>query len=190
MAGLSETADFIRMVDNISKAIDRLPNRLAAEAVNFSKQRFRDQAWRDESPEPWKKRKSEAGWGKRARPGRKILVDKGRLMRSIRKISATPNYIIIGTDVPYARIHNEGGTMDATQHVRAFTRRRPSKTIVTRSGNTKRRRSTGPDVSVKPFTRHIKYTMPKRQFLGPSGYLNRKLEALIINDITTAAQQR
>ncbi|WP_295674629.1 phage virion morphogenesis protein [uncultured Mucilaginibacter sp.] len=189
--GLPETAQFIRLVDNISRAIDRLPNRVATEAVNFSKQRFVDQNWLDSSPKPWKKR-SDKSWKRDTRKGRAILVDKAVLKRSVRKIISTPTLIIIGTDVPYAQIHNDGGRFTAHQTVGSYRRRayQVKEHSRTRAGRTEEVRAHNVSAStVRSFNRTIHVDMPQRRFLGPSAALNRKIETLMRDDIVKAAQQ-
>ena len=47
----------------------------------------------------------------------------GRLKKSIRRIRVTQNSVTIGTDVPYAQIHNEGGTIKKTVSVKSHRRK-------------------------------------------------------------------
>ncbi len=153
----------------ISRALDALPNRLAARAVLFSKNRFRQENWVDTSVEPWKKRNSIPGESKkRARRG--ILRDTGRLMRSIRKIYVSRQMIIIGTDVPYAQVHNEG--FKGTVNVPSFKRKRPDRS--NKKG----------DITVKAHTKQLDIT--KRQFMGESQALLNRLEKMVLKDITNA----
>jgi len=42
-----DISDFIRRLDALSNAYKKVPNEVAALAVNFSKERFREQAWLD-----------------------------------------------------------------------------------------------------------------------------------------------
>ncbi|RKR83203.1 virion morphogenesis family protein [Mucilaginibacter gracilis] len=187
---IPETAQFIRLLANVSRAIDRFPNLIAAEAVAFSKERFRQQNWIDNSTEPWKKRKAES-WGRKSRKGRGILVDTGRLFRSVRKIIARADLVVIGTDVPYAQMHNDGGRFKFNQHVKAYTRKQNSVEEVSRPGARTARyvkQQTGV-VQVRAFTRKMQINMPRRRFMGNSAYLNRRLERLMANEIVKAAQQ-
>jgi phage gpG-like protein len=87
-----------------------------------------------------------------------LLLKTGRLKRSIRKISATTDRIIIGTDVPYAQIHNEGGTINTTVTVRAHTR--------TRRGRSE---------NVRGHSRRMNLNIPQRQFLGNSQVLQQRI---------------
>lgn len=156
--------DFSKLVDDLTTAIETIPQRVATEAVNFSKERFQEQAWKDEGKEAWKKRKTRRRGGAKRQKGA-VLVDSGRLKRSIRIISVSKDRVVIGTDVPYAEIHNEG--FDGIQNVKAHTRR-------TRNGTTK----------VRAHARHMR--MPQRRFMGESATLNKRIELMITAEIIRA----
>jgi len=156
------------ILDNVSKAIESLPNRVATTAVNFSKQRFVKQNWQDTEEEPWKGRsRSRKGGSKRQRGA--VLVDSGRLKKSIRVIDASKERVVIGTDVPYAQMHNDG--LEAPVSVKVHTRRSRK----------------GKSFTVKAHTRNVK--MPKRQFLGESQALANQIEEMIYNEIEKAIKQ-
>ncbi len=55
------------------------------------------------------------------RPGRAILMNRGRLRNSIRG-TIQGDTIVFGTDVPYAKIHNEGGTIQRHARSELFVR--------------------------------------------------------------------
>ena len=141
----------------IAEALRGMPEQIGMMAVNFTKQRFVDQNWLYTSPQPWKKRSRNRRGGK-ARQRGAVLVDSGRLKRSIRIIKTTLDTVTIGTDVPYAQVHNDG--FDGKQYVKAHTRK----------GRT-----------VKAHRRKMK--MPKRQFLGSSAALTREIEKFIVESL-------
>lgn len=155
-------SDFLKKLKALSKA-NVVINKIGAEAVNFSKERFRAQNWVDINTEQWPKRKPTKESKQRASRG--VLTSTGRLRRSIRKISANADSIVIGTDVPYAQIHNDGGRFRSKQNVRAFTRGEH-----TRKGVKVRQHK------VNGFTRVISVNMPRRRFLGNSAILARRIE--------------
>ncbi|ROH98295.1 hypothetical protein EGI16_21700 [Chryseobacterium sp. G0240] len=157
--------DFFERLKKVNKSafLNRCIGQVGVIAVNFSKERFVQKNWIDRSREAWKPRK---------RPARgSILVRSGRLKRSIRKLSQGSYYVYIGTDVPYARIHNEGGQINKTANVKAHTRR-------ARAG----RRGTGTQ-NVKAHTRRMNVKIPKRQFLGESALLNRRIERFLSREL-------
>lgn len=155
--------NFIDKLNKLAKVQQRLPHLMAIEGVNFSKERFVRKNWVDNKREPWKKRKREDRGS--------LMVRTGRLKRSIRKISVGSNYAIIGTDVPYAQIHNEGGQVKATQRVR----------------NHKRRTSRG-EVTVSAHVRKVNFTIDARRFMGDSAVLGRRIERLVERQINNAIQ--
>jgi len=86
-------------------AMERSMILIGNEAKNFFVASFRKQGFDDRNVQPWKPRKKE---GKRK--GRAILVDSGDLRRSIVREPAnkTQLSVKISTDLPYAKVHNEG----------------------------------------------------------------------------------
>ena len=102
--------------------INSMVNTMGVMAKNHFTANFRKQGFEDETVIPWQPRK------KRERAGRGILIKSGRLRRSISFRKKGKWSVVIGTDVPYAKVHNEGSRK-----------------------------------------------MPKRQFIGYSGKLNRQI---------------
>ncbi len=167
--------DFTRKLEALSNASRKIPNTVAAIAVNFSKERFRDQAWLDQTKEVWKPRK-------RKRPGGRsqtLLVDTGRLKRSIRKISATPTQVVIGTDVPYAKAHNEGAKGTRTVSVKAHKR-------AAHSRSRKGRKEIVKSHTVSAHSRKQNFNLPARPFIGGSYTLSRRIELHIAAEFTRA----
>jgi len=185
---MKETSEFDAMVTRVGKAINGIPHRAGALAVNFSKDRFRAGNWVNTTREPWAKR-ADSSWVKRKeRPGRAILVDSGRLRRSIRVVSVSAERVVIGTDVPYARAHNEGFEGKVTQQVRAYTRNKKGRVDVYNIDTRKRssRTTTVGNIPVKAHSRTINQKLPQRRFLGNSAILERQLNRMITVEIQRA----
>ncbi|MFV0310530.1 MAG: phage virion morphogenesis protein [Dysgonomonas sp.] len=168
--------EYIKIFERINSAVAALPARIAVVAVNFSKERFVKKNWIDRSTETWKKTKKKKG---------STLVASGRLKRSIRKVTVTPSRVVIGTDVPYARIHNEGGEISGTETVRSFTRRRHRRRAHMRKGKPIKEQ-TVKSYRVKPFSRKYKRKFIKRQFIGQSQELNNQIDKLIKSELDKA----
>lgn len=111
-------------------------------------------------------------------------------MRSIRKITANGDKIIIGTDVEYAQIHNDGGRVKVVASIGSYTKksyRRKAHTRTRKNGRTERiKAQTVGSHTVKAHRRKINFTMPRRQFLGSSTTLTNRIEELITDDLTKA----
>ncbi|MCG8186700.1 phage virion morphogenesis protein [Tenacibaculum finnmarkense genomovar finnmarkense] len=157
--------DFFEKLQRIDNKffLSKMTSEAGVIAVKFSKDRFRQKNWVDTSQEKWTPRKRKRAGSLLVGPG------SGRLKRSIRKISEGKYYVLIGTDVPYAQIHNEGGTIKATARVRAHSR--------TRKGRNQ-------PIKVKAHTRQMNAKIPKRQFLGESAVLARRLENHMYDKVT------
>lgn len=150
------------------------PGLLGNDAVNFFLDSWKRQGWLNYSNTAWRQRSKNSKRNK----GRAILVDSGRLRRSIRIVKITGGAVTIGTDVPYARMHNEG--FKGVVNIAAFTRNRYVKEKVgigklTKKGKekTKTVSRVGSSHTVKAHTRRV--NMPQRQFMGYSHYLDKQL---------------
>jgi phage gpG-like protein len=83
----------------------RLMREIGELVVNDALKNFKDEAFEGQK---WKPRKDGSSTGDRG-GRRNLLVKSGKLRRSIRVTKATANSVSVGSDVPYAKIHNEGG---------------------------------------------------------------------------------
>lgn len=115
---------------------------------NFEQQGFFGTKWKDR---------------KNGNNGRAILMGVGRLRRGLKSPTRNANTIVWQFDAPYAKIHNQGGTISATQNVRSFSR--------TINGKVQK---------VKAFSRTVNIKIPQRQFIGDNPQLRQAIE-LIVN---------
>jgi phage gpG-like protein len=97
--------DFKKVLKNLEVKKKEIPVIIANNSLNFFDDNFRRKGFLDKSVDKWKPRKP----SKNRKP---ILIKTGRLRRSLRVKSATFHRIEISTDVPYAKIQNEGGTIE------------------------------------------------------------------------------
>jgi phage gpG-like protein len=132
--------------------LDRFPLKAANHARNFFDKSWTNKGFTDKMWQPWRPVRDRNGKIKE-RP----LVVTGRLRRSLR---VEPGHVY--TEVEYAAIHNEGGTQNHTETVRAHTRR----------GH-----------NVRSHTRNVNRLTPKRQFMGPSEKLDQEIEDMIVEDL-------
>lgn len=148
----------------LSRIKKELPEYISTTAVNWFTQSFRKQGFTDAGLKRWQKR------SRRNRDtGRAILVKTGDLKRSIRKKRVTFRRMSIQSSLPYAEIHNEGGTVKGTFKVKEHTRK-----------------IRGKQRTIKAHNRTVNFEMPKRQFMGESEKLNRKTIKLIYKTIDKA----
>jgi phage gpG-like protein len=167
----------------------RLPILAGNEAVNFVLDNFRKGGFLGHSFQPWRKRKNPNKWGQKPkRDGRALLVDTGRLRRSIRITKLNADSVTIGTDVPYAKAHNEGLNIGQIQTVKAHTRKKMGVATIS-SIKIKKSRNTAVQtgsIQVKEHTRKIVQKIPARKFMGKSPYLDNKLKRIITAELMKA----
>lgn len=88
-------------LEKLRRVLRRLPRDVGNEALLWFMNNFKKA--QDPDGRPWKPRKD--GDGTRA-----LLVKSGRLRKSIRVTRADATAVRIGTNVPYAKFHNDGTT--------------------------------------------------------------------------------
>lgn len=156
-----------------------LPRVLGAVAVNFFKDSFRRQGWRDKSLTKWEPRQ-------KLSKGRAILIGRGHLRNSIRVNNANFERIEIGSNLPYATAHNDGfsGTVNIRAHTRAKYAHVEQK-YTTRTGKERKRvvKVEGGRYPVRAHAREM--NLPARQFMGDSEVLNMKIDQTIIKAVDT-----
>jgi phage gpG-like protein len=169
-------------------AMERAIILIGNEAKNFFVNSFRLQGFEDRTVEKWKPRKKET---KRS-IGRAILVKSGDLRRSIirQPVNKANLSVKISTDLPYAKVHNEGGIINKGSSSSVLHFRDVMTNIET--GKVTRRfaknRQTG--------MRHLRATsamkvdigahsinMPKREFIGNSYKLNENCKKIVISQL-------
>lgn len=162
------------------KVRGQLPGVLGTVAMNYFKDSFRRQGWRDQYLVAWEKRKDQG----RRNKGKAIMVQSGRLRNSIRIVESTWARTVIGTAVPYADANNSGfkGTVHVKAHIR-HTYKKVKETYTTRKGTTRSRsmRKAGGSYQVKAHQR--KMDLPQRQFMGDSEMMFRKIDQAVIRAV-------
>lgn len=151
--------DLSRQINAGEKFFRSLPKIVGNAAVNHFKDNFKREGFWDKGVKKWAPRK-------RHEPGKNILVQSGRLRRSIRHRTFGSRVVVFTDGIPYAKIHNEGGRVSGTAKVKAHNRK------IKRGRTTK-------IVAVRAHNRSFNYTMPQRQFMGNSTALNRKIEKYV-----------
>lgn len=195
----SDVSKLIRMVDKISKSIqeevdDRLPRKLGVLAVQHFKQNFRDSGFRNRGLQPWKRSLREVSGDKRASSRYKTLTSaRNHLMNSTESIVGK-GYVSIVNSVPYASIHNEGGTIHQNIPISPDMRKFAWAMFFKSAGIRKGKKSKGATSSenlspealkwrglalTKKSTLSRSIQIPKRQFIGDS----QELTEIVTNEI-------
>jgi phage gpG-like protein len=130
---------------------------------------FTNEGFTDEKLEKWKPLSRATIARKTKKDGgiAKILHQEGHLEQAI---DWSADYgqrgVVFKNDRPYAQVHNEGGTVTQGARSELFTRNRDEKTKKFTSGT-----NAGRGFSFKERS----FSMPKRQFMGPSRVLEKKI---------------
>ncbi|SFV32297.1 phage virion morphogenesis protein [Thermoflavifilum thermophilum] len=162
-------------INRVLGLIRQLPPIIGNEAVNFFKTNFRLQGWQGQTFEPWPKRKRET---KRSL-GKPILIQTGALERSIQVKQVSQNAVVVGTSsaIPYARIHNEGGTIVQAPRSETFIRNRYKRGV--KKGKFQPGKIPGRGFTYGQRIIHI----PRRQFMGDSPVLRAEIQKRIIQEV-------
>ena len=146
---------------------------------NFERQAFFNQAWK-----------------KRSTPSaatRAILINTGALRQSL-KANITQNGVVFSSVLPYAAIHNNGGTIRVTKRMKAYFFHRFKETVgamsMTKKGAfamNKKNRTLTPlalfyrSMALKKEGSQI--TIPPRRFLGNHQTVEQKVKNIITTNI-------
>ena len=122
----------------------------------------------------WKESKRVRGHNSKYKKKRQTLTQTGALRRSLRKRVSGNKITIFADGIKYAKIHNEGGSINKKVSVPGFKRKGFSRTV-----KGKRQKVKAHDV--KSHSRKMNLKMPKRQFIGNHPKLSKQIEG-IIND--------
>jgi phage gpG-like protein len=104
--------DFSEVMNKFEHLKRDIPNVLANQSVNYFKGSFQKQGWDNTR---WKTSKRVLN------SGGSTLVKSGALRRSIKVVRKNFKKIIIASNLPYSKIHNEG--FNGVQKVKGFTRK-------------------------------------------------------------------
>lgn len=186
-----------RMITHLQKQIqrevqDRLPRKVGVIAVNHFKENFRESGFVNNGLTPWQKSQRELRGGKSAQARYKTLTSgRNHLMSSI-EFSASPSEVVISNPVPYAAIHNEGGTIKASPRITPQMRKFAWRQVYELAGPSGAKK---PDqlpeeaqmwrglALTKKTHLNLKIKMPKRQFIGESQELTEKVNNEIVKTL-------
>ena len=161
--------DFTAKLHRLKNLYRKFPEGAGIEAENFSNERFVRKNWVDKTVTPWKKPEPVPDWVPRKWRKKRgsLMVDSVQLKNSVRVIKTTRNSVTIGTDKPYAQIHNEGGVVKQNITIKAHSRKRKGRTE-----------------NVKAHQRKREFKIPQRKFIGESAVLMRRIERFVQREIT------
>ena len=196
-----------RMVSKLTEQVerevnDRLPRKVGIIAVQHFKQNFRDSGFLDGGLRLWKKSQRELRGGLGASARYKTLTSARNHLMSSTQAHIGRGEVSIENPVPYAVIHNEGGTIVSNPTITPKMRKYAWAMVYKLSG--RKRGSTGkrgkraggsreaiPEEAkkwmalalTKKTKLKIRAKMPKRQFIGESRELVEKVNKEVNDSI-------
>ncbi|MGJ1327624.1 MULTISPECIES: phage virion morphogenesis protein [Sphingobacterium] len=175
---------FDKQLEALFKKIDDKLNKapqLAAEtAVEHFQNALIQKQWNNQPYEPYKNKKREPSRGS-------LMFRTGNLFRSIRINTITGDTITISAGssrVPYAQVHNEGGTINhaarttIVTHKEYKTGKYKGKTLFAKNNE-------NATYSQRAKVGAYSVTMPKRQFMGKSPALIKDIKTRFKNNFKT-----
>lgn len=170
----SNRVSLAALQSRVQATITRLPPLLGAEAVRHTKENFRMGGFQDQSFTKWPARKGNTD------PGRGVLIGKGtgHLFKDIRILSQSGNAVTVGTTLPYAGIHNEGGTISHPGGTAFF--KKGDETIWVSNNIAARMATAGRNL---PRTKPHPINIKQRRFLGKSVILGDKLKKIVRTEL-------
>lgn len=162
---------------------------MGAIAKRHFQDNFRKGGFVDGGLTPWPATRRQQSGGKSAasRYG-PLLSSRTHLMRSVRDVPGRARTTIV-SDLPYSRIHNEGGTIETHPNVTPRMRRFAWAKFFEAGGGGKKKTEV-PAEALKwkklALTRKakldIRVYIPQRKFIGPSRELDERISEKIINE--------
>ena len=171
---------------------DRLPRKIGITAVNHFRQNFRDAGWRDNGLHPWKKTLRQKAGGPDAKYT-PLTSRRDHLMHSIQYEQTAPGEVTVTDPVPYAAIHNEGGTLNTHPSVTPKMRRfawAKAYSLAGVKGKGRLPKELPPEAAkwralalTKKSKLNVTAHIPRRQFMGESRELMQKVNEIINESI-------
>ena len=159
---MSNTENINAWFDQLDATVNQvIPNIIAETATEHFKERFLQKNWEGRA---WAKYNPNNKKNRKEPSAGSLMMRSNNLFSSIRPGLVEPHLVVInagGKKVAYARVHNEGLRVTASQYVRPHTN--------------KNFMGTGKTQQIKAHSRQLDFKMPKRQFIGRSAFLNKKI---------------
>ena len=193
-----------RMVSKLTEQVerevnDRLPRKVGLIAVQHFRQNFRDSGFHDGGLRPWKKSQRELRGGMGASARYKTLTSARNHLMSSTQAHIGRGEVSIENPVPYAVIHNEGGTIVSNPTITPKMRRYAWAMVYKLSGRKRGRKGNRAGGSKEAIPEEAKKWMalaltkktklkirakiPKRQFIGESRELVEKVNKEVNDSI-------
>ncbi|MBU2923042.1 hypothetical protein KO504_16960 [Winogradskyella psychrotolerans] len=164
MSKINKTPDFLGMAEVLKR---KLQKDAEIQGMDFIHQNFYDQGWHGSTFEAWEPRKHPLQY--------LLLIISNSMFNSIGVESSSLEQVVFTAESPYAAVHNEGLSVNATARVEKYINRNFM--------------GKGKSVEIKAHLRRINYKMTKRQFMGESDMFDKQWNDHVSNEIITRFKQ-
>lgn len=177
MANKNKVPEFQQMANQLIQNASRYA---ASESVIFFRESFVKGGFTDSSFEKWTQTSNPMA-------GKRTMYNKGRLMRSIKKLSASLTKVVVVADSEYADIHNKGGYIVVTRQMQKYfwhkyysfvgdvsVNKRGAVSLNKRNVSLGKKAMFCKAMALKPVGSKIK--IPKHQFMGNSQTMMRNFD--------------
>jgi len=179
---MAKKFNFQGIIKKYDDAKIKIAKKAADETVSFFKRSFDKSGFQSGiNFDRWAPRKNKKNT-------KQLLVKSGRLRRSITLKQLSFDKSVISSDLPYANIHNEGGTINIPEKTKVIHFRDHSTNISTRNvtkrftkANAKGRKKATTAMKVNIGAHEIK--IPKRRFIGRSRTLDLRITTMIKQEL-------
>ena len=165
---------FQRFQDKLTEAQKDANHHIEVTVVNSVLDNFRTESYFGDQ---WAKRKDKKNT-------RKLLVKSGILYRSVGVLRSQPGLVVIGSQIPYASVHNNGETINRASRSETFVRNRYKNgtrgKMFGGMGAFKKGTSPGKGQTYRAYS----HSMPQRRFLGPHPILIEELKTVLSQNFT------
>lgn len=165
--------ELIRKLQAIQQYVEYdIPVVIGVEAVNHFKESFVNEGFTNQSLDKWTPRKTSRAGSTNSQP---TLTKTGELADSI-DYRVEGRTVVLYSDKKYAQIHNEGGIIAVTDNMRSYFWSQYY--LAKEAGNT----TLMAQFKSMALAKEIK--IEKRQFMGESEVLNKRIADKILRDLT------
>jgi len=162
----------------LTKLQPQIIRKMGALAIEFTRENFAKQGFQGDSFEVWPQRKKTS----KKDTGRLVLIKTAHLLNATRVVMYTGDSVTIGNNMPYAAIHNDGGSIPhAARNQMLYFKVSKTGQVRFAKSKTAKQRAAAHDWYNASISAHIT-NIPRRHFLGDSPVLRKRIQIMILQE--------
>lgn len=188
--------NFDRVLQNFNRIKKTMPVRVANATKNYFVKSFTEQSFDGQTWQEVQRRISGTNANKYAKPAsktRSILIQSGKLRRAVSTSLRLATFdkiefLIDGGTIPYAKIHNDGGTINKKESEKVLHFKAKGTNIASKKMFGTFSKANKADYGMKVKVSAHDIVIPKRQFIGNTKELRKKQMDIIVKEIDSIWQ--